>query len=72
MVTWAEEPTPREWAFYATCSQLRADQRRLERAQERREFWRVVRCDLAAAVGIIVTMAVCYAVAWGLFALVSA
>jgi hypothetical protein len=59
MVTWAEEPTPREWAFHAVRSQLRADQRRLERAQERREFWRVVRCDLAAgalAIGTVVAL----------------
>jgi hypothetical protein len=72
MVTWAEEPTPREWQFYAVCSQLRADRRRLARAQERREFWRMVRCDLAAFAAVLVTMAVCYAVAWGLFALVGA
>jgi hypothetical protein len=72
MVTWAEEPTPREWAFYAVCSQMRADQRRLARAQERREFWRVVRCDLAAFAGILATMAAFWLVAWGLFFLVSA
>jgi fatty acid desaturase len=71
MVSWAEEPTPREWQFYAVCSQLRADQRRLERAQERREFWRVVRCDLAAAVGIMLAVAVAYVGIWWLWALVT-
>lgn len=61
---WTEQPatapswTPREWAFYATCAQMRADRRREEARAERREFWRETKCELLAGLAALATVCV--------------
>lgn len=71
MVSWAE-PSLREVSYRAAWSQMRSDRRRQQEAANRREHRREMKCELAAFAGILVTMAVCYAVAWWLWALVGA
>lgn len=56
MVSWAEEPTPREWAFHAVCSQMRADRRRQQEAANKREHRREMWCEVAAGALAIATV----------------